>query len=238
MTIKEMQYDIKFKLNKVDSQQYRNLRIPELDWVINEAYEIFVKSVAEPRTSNYLGFETSQRTIDDIRTIVVNDKNIIPTKLDNKTYVLSLPQDDMFYISASVVITKKNCSDRIARAILRQHDDSFESSPFDNSSFEWKEVNIRFYEDGIKLFTDGTFDIKEVKLNYIRKHAYIHNAQDFLPTGSYKLPSGPLLTGSQDCDLPTQTHREIVDIAVLIRTNNLELPTYQLKQAKVNLNQT
>ena len=238
MTIKEMQYDIKFKLNKVDSQQYRNLRIPELDWVINEAYEIFVKSVAEPRTSNYLGFETSQRTIDDIRTIVVNDKNIIPTKLDNKTYVLSLPQDYMFYISASVVITKKNCSDRIARAILRQHDDRFESSPFDNSSFEWKEVNIRFYENGIKLFTDGTFDIKEVKLNYIRKHAYIHNAQDFLPTGSYKLPSGILLTGSQDCELPTQTHREIVDIAVLILTNNLELPTYQLKQAKVNLNQT
>ena len=144
----------------------------------------------------------------------------------------------MFYISASVVITKKNCSDRIARAILRQHDDRFESSPFDNSSFEWKEVNIRFYEDGIKLFTDGTFDIKEVKLNYIRKHAYIHNAQDFLPTGSYKLPSGTLLTGSQDCELPTQTHREIVDIAVLILTNNLELPTYQLKQAKVNLNQT
>ena len=238
MTIKEMQYDIKFKLNKVDSQQYRNLRIPELDWVINEAYEIFVKSVAEPRTSNYLGFETSQRTIDDIRTIVVNDKNIIPTKLDNKTYVLSLPQDYMFYIAASVVITKKNCSDRIARAILRQHDDRFESSPFDNSSFEWKEVNIRFYEDGIKLFTDGTFDIKEVKLNYIRKHAYIHNAQDFLPTGSYKLPSGTLLTGSQDCELPIQTHREIVDIAVLILTNNLELPTYQLKQAKVNLNQT
>ena len=238
MTIKEMQYDIKFKLNKIDSQQYRNLRIPELDWVINEAYEIFVKSVAEPRTSNYLGFETSQRTIDDIRTIVVNDKNIIPTKLDNKTYVLSLPQDYMFYISASVVITKKNCSDRIARAILRQHDDRFESSPFDNSSFEWKEVNIRFYENGIKLFTDGTFDIKEVKLNYIRKHAYIHNAQDFLPTGSYKLPSGTLLTGSQDCELPTQTHREIVDIAVLILTNNLELPTYQLKQAKVNLNQT
>ena len=238
MTIKEMQYDIKFKLNKVDSQQYRNLRIPELDWVINEAYEIFVKSVAEPRTSNYLGFETSQRTIDDIRTIVVNDKNIIPTKLDNKTYVLSLPQDYMFYISASVVITKKNCSDRIARTILRQHDDRFESSPFDNSSFEWKEVNIRFYENGIKLFTDGTFDIKEVKLNYIRKHAYIHNAQDFLPTGSYKLPSGVILTGSQDCELPTQTHREIVDIAVLILTNNLELPTYQLKQAKVNLNQT
>ena len=77
MTVKEMQYDIKFKLNKVDSQQYRNLRIPELDWVINEAYEIFVKSIAEPRTSNYLGFETSQRTIDDIRTIVASKDKLV-----------------------------------------------------------------------------------------------------------------------------------------------------------------
>lgn len=238
MNVKEMQYDIKFKLNKVDSEQYRNLKVPELDWVINEAYEIFVKSIAEPRTSNYLGFEINQRTIDDIRTIVVNDEKIIPTKLDTKIYNITLPQNYMFYISADVVISRKGCSDRIARAILRQHDDRFETSPFDNSSFEWKEVNIRFYDDGIKLFTDGTFEIKEVRLNYIRKHAYIHNAQDFLPTGSYKLPSGELLTGIQNCELPEQTHREIVDIAVLILTNNLELPTYQLKQAKVNLNQT
>ena len=238
MDIKEMQYDIKFKFNKVDSEQYKNFKIPEIDWAINEAEEIFVKSIAEPRTSNYLGFETSQRTIDDIRTIVVNDASIVPTKIDNETYKVELPQDYMFYISANVIISKANCSDRVARAILRQHDDRFESSPFDTSSFEWKEVNIRFYEDGIKLFTDGTFEIKEVKLNYIRKRKYIHNAQDYLPTGSYKLPSGTLLTGTQNCELPEHTHREIVDIAVLILANNLDLPSYQLKQAKVNLNQT
>lgn len=238
MDIKEMQYDIKFKLNKIDSEQYKNFRIPELDWAINEAEEIFVKSIAEPRTSNYLGFEINQRTIDDIRTIVVNDATIVPIKINNETYKVNLPQDYMFYISANVIISKEKCADRTARAILRQHDDRFEASPFDTSSFEWKEVNIRFYEDGIKLFTDGTFEIKEVKLNYIRKRKYIHNAQDFLPTGSYKLPSGTLLTGSQDCELPEHTHREIVDIAVLILANNLDSPNYQLKQAKINLNQT
>ena len=238
MDIKEMQYDIKFKLNKIDSEQYKNFRIPELDWAINEAEEIFVKSIAEPRTSNYLGFEINQRTIDDIRTIVVNDATIVPTKINNETYKVSLPQDYMFYISANVIISKEKCADRTARAILRQHDDRFEASPFDTSSFEWREVNIRFYEDGIKLFTDGTFEIKEVKLNYIRKRKYIHNAQDFLPTSSYKLPSGVVLTGTQNCELPEHTHREIVDIAVLILANNLDSPNYQLKQAKINLNQT
>lgn len=238
MVTREMQYDIKFKLNKIDSQQYRNLRIPEIDWAINEAEDIFVKSIAQPRISNYLGFEANQRTIDDLRTIVVNDRVLIPQKINNETYKVELPQDYMFYLSANILITKEKCGERTARAILRQHDDRSDISPFDTSSYEWKEVNIRFYEDGIKLFTDGTFEIKEVKLNYIRKRAYIHNAQDFLPTGSYKLPSGVLLTGTQDCELPTHTHREIVDIAVLILANNLDSPNYQLKQAKVNLNQT
>ena len=238
MTTREMHYDIKFKLNKIDSEQYRNFKVPELDWAINEAYEIFVKTIAEPRVKNHLGFETSQRTIDDIRTIVVNDKTLVPTKIDNRTFYVELPEDYMFYVSSRGSISKKSCSNREAKVTVRQHDDRFETSPFDDSSFEWKEINIRFYDRGIKIFSDGTFDIDSLKIDYIRKHAYIHNAQDFLPTGSYKLPSGTLLTGSQDCELPTQTHREIVDIAVLILTNNLELPSYQLKQAKVNLNQT
>ena len=38
-----MQYDLKFKLNKIDSSQYKNLRIPEIDWVLNESIELFVK---------------------------------------------------------------------------------------------------------------------------------------------------------------------------------------------------
>ena len=237
MDIREMQYDIKFKLNKVDSQQNKNLRGPEMDWAINEAHEIFIKSIAEPRIQNHLGFETSQRTIDDIRTIVVNDEILTPEKINKETYRVELPSTYMFYISANVLIYKEGCGERVARTIIRQHDDRFEDSPFDKSSFEWKEVNIRFYDEGIKIFTDGTFTIKEVRLNYIRKHAYIHNAQDFLPTRSYKLPSGVVLTGRQNSELPEQTHREIVDIAVLLLTSNMELPSYQLKQAKLNLNQ-
>ena len=86
MTTREMHYDIKFKLNKIDSQQNKNLKIPEIDWVINEANEILIKLIAQPRVKNQFGFETSQRTIDDIRTIVRNNVVITPTKIDDKTY--------------------------------------------------------------------------------------------------------------------------------------------------------
>lgn len=236
MDVKSMHYDVKQKLNKGDSQQYRNLRVPEIDWNINEANEIFIKSIAEPRSNPLLGFETSQRSIDDIRTIVVNSRPLGVSELDDTSYVAPLPTDYMFYVSAYVTISKGSCGSKRVRARLIQHDDENQESTFDNSSYEWETVNIRFYEDGIKIFTDGTFEIQELELDYIRKTAYIHNAQDFLPTGSYTLPDGAVLTGTQNCELPEHTHREIVDIAVLIITGNLQIPDYQIKQAKINLN--
>ena len=60
MSIKRMHYDLKVKLNKVDSQQYRNLLIPEIDWALNEAQNIFIKNIAEPRKMQQMfdfGFE-------------------------------------------------------------------------------------------------------------------------------------------------------------------------------------
>ena len=55
MTIEEQHYDFKMKLNKIDSQQYRNLIIPQIDWLLNEAQELFVKMVSNPRVLLNMG---------------------------------------------------------------------------------------------------------------------------------------------------------------------------------------
>lgn len=234
MTIQEMHYDFKMKLNKIDSQQYRNLRIPEIDWLLNEAQEIFIKNVAFPRVPNHLGFETSQRTVDDIRTIVKED--IILSNISGTT-IFELPEDYMFYISAKVKISKLYCGSKEVQIMIRQHDDKFQESPFDGSSFEWGDINATFDSRGIRIYTDGTFEIDELELTYIKKPDYIHNAQGFLPASQYKLPNGILLTDKVDSELPPHTHREIVDIAVLLASNNLDAQNFQLKQYKLNLNQ-
>jgi hypothetical protein len=235
MDIRGMHYDVKYKLNKIDSQQYRNLKVPEIDWVLNEAYEVYIKSIAEPRQKNNLGFETSQRSIDDIRPLV-KDAVEITTVTTSGVTTAPLPLDYMFYLSSDVIMTKPACGDRPGKSLLKQHDDYLLGNHLYKSSYEWGIVNIRFYSAGIRIFTDTTFTVPKLILDYIRKPAYIHNAQDFLPTGSYKLPDGTVLTGTQDCELPPHTHREIVDIAVLILTGNLQIPDYQIKQAKLNLN--
>ena len=229
MTIKEMHYDFKTKLNKVDSQQNENFLIPEIDHVLNEAQSLFVKLVAEPRVKSYLGFETSQRTIDDIRTLVINGSKIA---VINDTG--SLPDNYLHFIKAEVEMSKGKCTGVKGRVFIRQHDDEFEESPFDKSSFEWRTINGVFYENGVKFYTDNTFTINNMLLSYIKKPRLIHNAEDFRG-GSYQLLSGQILTGSVNCELPEHTHSEIVDIAVLLVTGNL-IPDYQAKLAKLNLN--
>ncbi len=236
MDIRGMQYDVKTKLNKVDSQQYRNLRVPELDWALNEAQEVFIKIIAEPRNKNGFWFEVNQRSIDDIRTLVINSLTPLPAVIfDSSSYKVALPTNYMFYISGYACMTKGKCKDVKGRLTVRQHDDMHEESPFDSSSFEWREVNARFFEDGLRVFTDETFTIESIcEFNYIRKPAYIHNAQDYVG-GTYNLPDGTVLVGSQDCELPKHTHREIVDLAVLILTGQLQIPDFQIKQQKINL---
>lgn len=230
MTIKDMHYDFKIKINKIDSQQYSNLLVPEIDWLLREAEELFVKIIAYPRKRSYTGFEIHQRSIDDIKTLVIHNHCL--DVIDN---TVTLPSDYWHFINAEVIMSKGNCINVRGNLHIRQHDDLFELSPFDKSSFEWREINGVFYKDGIKLFDDGTFTNNSLCLSYIKRPRLIHNAEDF-KNGSYKLPNGQLLIGTVDSELPEHTHREIVDIAVLIATQQLQIPDYQLKFSKISLN--
>lgn len=236
MNIKDMHYDFKKKLNKVDSQQYKNLLIPEIDWVLNEAQLIFISVIAESRHPQIHGFEKTQKNIDDIRSIVVNGEELTePMTLGEETVDYPLPEDYMHYIRASCEIENDTCPAVESSISIERHGDEFLKSPFNRPSYDWRVVNGLFTENGLKLYSDGTFVINKMFLSYIRKPEYMHNAEDFR-SGSYELPSGVTLTGFQDCELPWQTHGEIVDLAVLITTGEINPANFQMAAAKVGMN--
>lgn len=242
MTIEEMEYDFKVRLNAIDSQKYVGMKIPEIDRVLNEARDILVKLIAQPRLKSEIGFEINQRVIDDIRTIVVDQKlsnsqtflayNNEYLPYDNR-YIASLPDDYWFYVKSDIFADKLTCTDKKLKPVIVQHNDD-EEAYFTTSSFEWRKINISFNKDGILAYTDGTFIPKKIRLSYIKKSSFMHNAKDF-EGGSYNTLSGTTLTGKQDCDLPFGVHSEIVDIAVLIQTGNL-MYNYQVKKDKLGLN--
>ena len=235
MTIKDMHYDFKKKFNKLDSQQNRNFLIPEIDWTLNEAAEIFCKLIISPRQHSHLGFEVNQRTIDDIRTLVVRPESDPSASITVDDNIVVLPSNYWSYRKSEIVLEKQNCTNVVARGYVQQHDDEFEEDTFTKSSFEWRHINLVFFDGGIRLFDDGTFTNKVFKLTYIKKLQYMHNAEDFR-SGTYTLPSGQVLTGKVECELPSHTHREIVDLAVLIASGEINTSDYQLKMQKLNLN--
>ena len=157
MSIKNMHYSFKAKLNKLDSQQNRNLLVPEIDLAINEAIGIFIRLIAEPRVKNHLGFETSQRSTDDIRVLVETDKEVV---LEDK--LISLPVDYNYFLNSKVTISTEDCTGKEVVVKIQQHDDEFENSAFYKSSFKWGRVNGLFTTKGLQLYAKD-FNIDSAK---------------------------------------------------------------------------
>lgn len=210
MTIVDMHFDFKQKMNKVDSQNFINYRIPEIDRFLNEAQVLFVKNVIFPRKMQSNLVDMSQRYIDDIRTIVKTRQNI--PVINNKA---DIPDDYMFFVKGTAV-ARKNGHDNTLRLLKRKHNDRFDSNNFYNSSYEWREAVCYFQGDSIELFTDNSFDYSKIDLTYVKHPGYMHNAGGIVGGNGYALGDGTTLTGRADCELPSHVHSEIVDLAVVI----------------------
>lgn len=238
MTVREMHYDFKQKLNRIDSQKDRGLYVPEIDWKLNEAQEVFVKMVAVPRYSETVGFEIGQRTIDDIKNVVIEQKPadyMVATVWDDTSYLVQIPDTYWFLLNLNIMATKGECTNVLLYdSKMLQHGDLGESSVFNRSSFEWRMSNYKFNKDGLRIFTDGSYSIDKVGFEFLMKPSRIYNAADW-ESGTYIGLDGVTYTGRQDCKLSDETHKEIVDIAVLLTANDLNLPTYAYKKDKIKI---
>lgn len=231
MTAKEMLYALKVALDKVDSRDYANLRVPSLDRALNEAALAFTKFVAQPRLARQAGYESSSRNIHDIRTLV-KYLNGTPLPQSDGTALLSLPSDFLFYTKCKSLIKRGTCSVNVTCTYIEFDDD--EQDTLYKSSFDWQILNVRLDSRGLIMYKDSDFIIGESELTYIKQPQLIHNAQEY-GTGTYTTGAGQILTGSQDSDLPEHTHIEIVRLAALFLTGDLQMPDYQVKSASYQL---
>lgn len=230
MTIEGMHYDFLDRFNEAASNNYRGLQIPEIDWRLNQAQDLAIRMLAQPRAARMAGFEGSQRAVDDFSSIVVNQQAGQPaTQYTADSYVAQFPDDYYFGVSCYATVLKGGCESKKARCYPAQHDDLHEENYFTRSSYEWGEVNSRPFEGGFRMFTDGTFSITEACFNYIRKPKYMHYAEGF-ENGSYSLPDGTALSGKQDCELPESSHSLIVSLAVQFATGDMRLQDYAVRK--------
>ena len=235
MNSREMKQDVKFKVNKLDSKQNRNFLVPEIDWVLNEAIEIFVYLVLHPKKARDFGWHEAQRSLDDIRTLIVTKEL---QKIETNEY--SLP-DDIYYRlkdRGEAVISQGKCKHKKANFILKPYEVLDVNDTTNQSSFEWRRV-VAYLLDGkkIKVLNNNCHvEINNLTLTYIKKPAFVHNAGDF-KNNTYTKLDGTVLTGYNDSDLPEHTHREICDIAAMLLVQQQLNPDLQNQLLKLNINQ-
>lgn len=226
MTVAEMHTDFEFKFNRVNTETSRGLIDDEIDKLLNEGQEVFIKIVAQPKHRSIHGFEINQRTIDDVRPLVIQDLKL--KKVANVTdHYNLLKYDDSsnieketnywYYIDGHILIKKGNCINKCVLKI-RQHDDEFETNPFEKSSFTWKIVNAVFNSNGLKIYKPNNTSIENVYMSYIKKPKKIDK------------------TNNINCELPEGTHNEIVDIAVAIASNSVNPVLFNSKIQKMQIN--
>lgn len=246
MTIQEMHYDFKLKADKIDSLRTRDYLPAEIDWRINSASLSMIKKRYGLLNVTNQGFEVTQRRVDDLANLHVKERidQIAITPAVNGTIYEAplrlLKYKYLFTTRVSVDLSKKGCCDKKgARCKQVQTDDLSEvlRDPFHRPSFEWGEIPFNFYKDStrlnsssIVLYTDGTFDITSVFVEYLRIPIEVS-------LGNYTYIDGTNrpVTNSE---LAEHLHQEIIDLAVesaIVNSNTpAESVNFQREYSRLN----
>ena len=225
MTIQEIHQEFKFRLDKLDSLNYPNLLPEEIDLLLNNAQDIFVKQRYGVTNTKKQGLEETQKRREDLKALVRN-AILIPQpnttgNIDVNAQFVNLPSDHWFIIEERCKITYKNCnnesvSDRVYIKAIN-HDDFNDSisNPFQKPNLE---KVLRLMENGrVELIHDPLAIINEYHLRYIKEPLRVN------------------ITNNVSFELSNHTHTEIISIAVDLALENIESKRLQTHTQITNI---
>lgn len=214
MTAREMQ--ISFEREASFHDPVAKLTSTEIFYWINRAIESFIKTRWSGNNLKQEGFEQTQKRIDDLRTLV--KESTISTSAGTvkpNSYTATIPADYMFTLGEEVTIsyTKNGSTVTSRQGVTESSVDKYSDdiiNPFSEHILhnDWARPLRLFRSTVVELITDGTYSIPTYYLRYLGKPAIV------------ALPS-------TSCDLPEQTHYEIVKMATKMYLESIKDPRYQ-----------
>ncbi len=208
-----MHVAFKIGLDKIDSLNYPNFQPSEIDFLLNQSQDRFVKQRYGFNNDKLRPFESDQKRVDDLRMIVKNAilsiNNYDPLlNIDVNANFVDLPSDYWFLINERATVEYNDCNSNVSTNIASirpcTHDDfsMVIESPFEKPN---KNKLIRlFYDNSVELIHAPNTTILNYKLRYIKKPRVID------------------IFNNIDCELAEHTHNEIVDGAILIGLETIE----------------
>lgn len=212
MTVSEMHQAFKFGLDKMDALNYPNFLPEEIDLLLNQAQERYIKQRYGLNNTKRQSFEETQKRTEDLKNIVVS-ANITPQpyasdNIDTNARFVILPVDHWFIINERVVLGYTDCHDvdqtRLVEVRPIQH---VEFDKYINDAFKAPDnfKVLRLMENGrVEIITSPTTTVSQYNLRYIKK------------------PDTIDVTTPVNCELSEHTHQEIVDEAIKIALEGIE----------------
>lgn len=244
MTKSEMHTAFKIELDKVESLQYPAFVTAEIDYFFDRAQEQFIKSRYSGNNPTGSSFEQTQKRIDDLRYLVVEDTlsavfddDIVSPpytgpKVSEKANCYIVDLTDVAATDPYMFLVGEECTiryyDRLTSAYVNVIQPITECSsntysakvydPLSSHRLHYNTANpLRLIKsDYVELITDGTYSV----INYIIR--YIKEPTSF----------ADLLT-TESPDFPNHVHPELVKLAVNNAIENIESPRIQSYPTKV-----
>lgn len=264
MTIQEMHFDFKVKVDKVDSLSKRNFNDAQIDWLLNEGIWIWLKTTYGLSNKEQQGFEVTEHRIQDLKQLHIKSialqPDVFPNSIDNDEWEVNLGKleyEHLFTTRVRAKIRQGEC-EKIVSVSITQTDDLNHSlsDPFHKPSFKFGKVlgvygrsvidrpsiNNLYGRGSLYLYSDN-FEILEVYIDYIKypNRVWIGSydlTTDLKPKNQnnlYVYQAG--INNPVHCDLSAHTHYEIVDVAAILASQLIEDPTLAgLKAQKLSFN--
>lgn len=212
MTVQEMHDAFKFRMDKFDSLNYPNFEPAEIDLLLNQAQDTFVKQRYGTTNTKKSSFEETQKRTEDLKNIVsraiITPAANASDNINVYSRFVTLPADHWFIVQELAGISYNDChnntvNDRVFIKAI-QHNDY---SKLINNPFEKPDEStvLRLMENGrVELLPASNVTLNNYYLTYIKKPVAID------------------LGTPTNCELSEHTHTEIVDLAVQIALEGIE----------------
>jgi hypothetical protein len=212
MTIQEFHLNFKFGLDKIDSLNYPDFLPEEIDLLLNQAQERFIKQRYGLNNVKRQSFEETQKRTEDLKNIIVAT-NLTPLaynplNIDSNARFVTLPIDHWFIIQERAEVSYNDCTGTlISKFVEVRPTQHVEFDKVVNDAFKAPDNTkiLRLMENGqVELVSSPGITITQYRLRYLKQ------------------PVTMSLANNITCELSEHTHREIVDTAIVIALENIE----------------
>jgi hypothetical protein len=228
MTVAQMHQAFKFGLDKLDSVNYPNFLPEEIDLLLNQAQERFVKQRYGLSNPKRTSFEETQKRTEDLKELV-RHVNLTPSvstweNITPNSRFVTLPADHWFIIQerAVQICDKCNSYPLYNEVDVNQNEYSVNGMYAEVRPIQHNEIGkvikdafkapdydkvLRVMEDGrVELIPSSVCTPTVYRLRYIKKPQVIN------------ITSTPPV----NCELSDHTHQEIIDEAIKIALEGIE----------------